>query len=857
MGEQMESVSKLVECCGCGRSSGESSSSSRGSGQHQSRTDAVITTQPGLVQSPMVVRIAKTVRQFTTRRRYPKPTWEQLEAFYQEGKELVRLQEEAEAAEKLRLQQQQQSEGQQQQQSQQDHDRDLTGQDPSQGIDGDAAIEPPNPHLTFDGPSDVPFLALDDDNENEPRLPPVAHVPLRSSSSLGQGYPQLDLGIRRVSNHNDRPLPALRQTGENTAISEADTNEIVAALADDDDADPKTPPVPNGGTQKSKKIKLFFQDDRSRSSVYPSDEESMIYPNGAWSPRGARSTRITSPAPSRLVVNKVRQNRHVSPGNLRIPSVMQVLSSVLSPSPAEAPKPTSPRGPVELSELPHPDEFELPTDDAPASPPEQECDIQSLPHPDEFEDVLLTPPASPLLNPQPDRSISPICSGVPFLKLEMERIRRRIESDSLVKSPWDNQVPKVPPPRDRAFFSKYSRREKQLAVAFGFLKMGSLSSLGALSSLSSLSLASNFSMQVIGSDKSPFFSPGGSDSGSVFYSDQVLAGLPPCAEAETPIHDTVVDATAETFAESLRKGGETIAKTISSGFTTFFKRFGTGTAELQSTEQEPEPLSTDSVPREPVRSAPAPGFTEGTPVLSPTPSTLTLMRTILGLKVSGTLCEAALASEAMSSGLSTSGYTPCGPDDKPENPFEGFVWGAPDGKIPWYCDEDGVHFDDKVPVNREIWPEYLVNPVMVPWEELSVELELPQPPRSTPAGAKGVRVRQLTPPAVAAPSTVAVGASSEVATLAATQPEGSLVRSAGPEEGMPEELEEVPSVFSSVDSFPRYIPTSNRDARHSTCGLDLGKERAFYQRYEDRIKSAVKPFMRGRRSFQHLETRRS
>ncbi|KAF3121102.1 hypothetical protein TWF703_002027 [Orbilia oligospora] len=837
----MELVSKLVGCCGCGRS-GESSSSK---GQYQSRTDAVINTQPGLVEPPMVVRVAKTVRQLTTRRRYPKPTWEEIEAFYQEGKELARLQEEAEVADKLELEQKSEE---QLQQSQKGHGKDLMGKDLNQVLIKDSLAVPPNTHLTFDGPSDTPFL--DDDDESEPRLPSVAHISLRHLSNPGHSW-TLDLDLRRVSNHNDWPLPALRQTGENTAISEADTDEIVAALAAPDIAC-TTPPL--DGTQKSKKMRLFFQDDRPRSSVYPSDEESMVYGQGTWSPR---SPRIPSPAQSRLAVNTTRQNRHVSPGNLRIPSIMQVLNDVLSPSLAEPPRLPSPRKSAEPSELLDPDEFELRADDASVSGPDGENDIQPPSQPDEFGfvDVLISPPASPLLNPQPDRSISQIFSGVPFLKLEMERIRRRLESETLYKSPWDKSTPDVSdigstensPTTIKNGKSKPSHvrngaRQKEPASTFGFLAVGSLSSLGALSSLSSLGLASNISMQAFKSTNSLFFSPSFGAS-SVFYSDQVPAGLPPCAEAEAPIHDTVADATVTTFAGSLRKGGEAIAKNISTGFTTLFRRFGTRAVELQSAK--PQPTAT-SVPCEPARSALS--YTEGTPALSPTPSNLTLMRRIVGLKVSGTLRGAAVASEAMSNGLFTSDYTDCGPDDKPENPFEGFVWDAPDGKIPWYCDEDGVHFDDKVPVNRDIPAEYLCDPVIVPWEELSKEIELPVSPTSTAAGPKGFRVRQLTPPA-AAPSTVAIEVSSEVASLATTPTQGSLVCSAGPETGMPEELD-VPSAISSVDSFPRYIPISHRDARHSTCGLDLGKERAFYQRYEDRMKSAVKPYMRGRRSFQ-------
>ncbi|KAK6347609.1 hypothetical protein TWF718_005447 [Orbilia javanica] len=826
----MESVSKLVGCCGCGRSSGESSSSSS-RGQHQSRTDAVINTQPGLVEPPMVVRVAKTVRQFTTRRRYPKPTWEELEAFYQEGKELARLQEEAEAAaaleaaEKLKLEQKTSEE--QQQQPQRDHGRDLAGKGLIHDLTKDAAVAPPNPHSTFDGPSDIPFLG---DDENEPSFPPLAHISPRHFSNPGQKRHIIDLDMRRVSNHNDRPLPALRQTGENTAISEADTDEIVAVLAAPDVAC-TTPPL--NGTQKSKKMRLFFQDDRSRSSVYPSDEESMVYDQGTWSPR---SPRIPSPVRSRLAVNKVRQNRHVSPGNLRIPSIMQVLGGVLSPSLAEPPQLPSQK-PVELSELPHPDEFELTTDDAPVPDSGRECDTQPLPHPEEFgfEEILLTPPASPLLSSQPDRSISPIFSGAPFLELEMERIRRRIASETLYKAPWDkstsdvseagpaeNSPDTIRKGKSTSAHARNGSRRKAAAPSLGFLTIGSLSSLGALSSLSSLSLASNISLQAFGSINSPFFSPSFGSS-SVFNPDQDLAGLLPCAGAEAPIHDTVADATAGvgTFAESLRKGGETIARGISSGFATILKRFGTGTVELQSTE--PQPTEAIRVPCEPA--GPAPSLTEGTPALSPTPSNQTLMRRILGLKVSGTLRGAAVASEAMSRALFTSDYTDCGLDEAAENPFEGFVWDAPDGKIPWYCDEDGVHFDDKVPVNRRFPAEYLCNPVIVPWEECVKEVELPMPPTSTAAGPKGVHVRQLTPPA-AAPSTVAIEVSSEVASLATTPTQGSLVRSAGPETGMPEELN-VPSASSSVDSFPRYIPISHRDARHSTCGLDLGKEQYF------------------------------
>ncbi|KAK6334326.1 hypothetical protein TWF730_003541 [Orbilia blumenaviensis] len=833
----MEAVSKLVGCCGCGRS-GESSSSR---GQHQSRTDAVIDTQPGPVEPPMVVRVARTVRQFTTRRRLPKPTWEELEAFYEEGKELARLQEEAEAAEKLERQQKSEERQQQPQQQRQDNGQDLAGKDRNQSLVEDAAAAPlpSQPHMTYDGASETPLHG----EENEPRLPPAANFPPRRFSRPGLYF---DSDLRRVSNHNDRPLPALVETGENMAISEADTDEIDAVLAAPD-PDIACGPPNIGGTQASKKMRLFFQDDRSRSSVYPSDEESMVYPPGTWSPR---STRIISPspAPGRLAVNKTRKNRYVSPGNLRIPSIMERLGGVLSPSLTEAPnKLPSPQKPVDFSELPHPDEFELTTDPTPVPLPDGEYDIQSLPDPDEFGfvEILLTPIASPFLSPQPDRSISPIFSGMPFLKLEMERIRRRIESETLYIPPWDKPVPDVTTPSDTQPTQDNPTTNTNGMSKSAYAKNG-IFTIGTLDSLSSLSLATNLSAKAIRSTSSTYFSPSALGSGFESGSEEVLSGLSPCAEAEAPIHDTVTDVNAGTFAENLLKGGETIAKTISNGFATLFKRFGTGTAELQS--QEPAQPTANKVHREPARAALS--CTEGTPALSPTPSNLTLMRRIVGLKVSGTLCAAPFAGEAMSSGLFTSDYTNCGPDDAPENPFEGFVWDAPDGKIPWYCDEDGVHFDDKVPVIRHIPSEYLRDPVIVPWEELSAEkAELPKPSPSTGTGPKGVRVRQLTPPVATAPSTVAIEGPSGIASPATTQLPGSLVRSAGLETRMPEEPQ-VPSASTSVDSFPRYIPTSNRDARHSTCGLDLGKERAFYQRYEDRIKAAVKPFMRGRRSFQ-------
>ncbi|KAF3934735.1 hypothetical protein ABW20_dc0106878 [Dactylellina cionopaga] len=850
----MEVIDKLIGCCGCGHSE-------ENYGGSRSHT-AVIDRQPRRVQTPMAVRMYKSIRQLTTPRRFPRPTAEQLEAFYQEGIELTRLEEEAKQKELQAL-------------IKQEETARVMKILEKYGI----RINSPR---SLSSASDIP----PDGVEPFAPLPPPWDVPPVTTASA-----------------NEKNLPALRATAEKSTLSSTNTADIAAVLAASDSADGSpTQQNTQQNTQTSKKMKLFFQDNRS--SIYPSSEESMVYAPGTWSPE------IKTPT-----------SRNVSPGNLLIRPLFEVLEQARSPAAVSV---VQLKPEVEFPRLPQLAYDQL-ASPCPRSPsirskslgsqrvisqssfyiysPIPEINLSSLPHPDEFEldDIALTPPASPKPKaPEPPKS--PLLTGAAYLALELHRIKQRIETGRFDATPWD-KPPAEPEPavtmnngRKRAYEDLHStdviRRsnfssEESLpypkpAITRGFYgRVRSLSNNSlhwASFSSSSLSSDRSLSLQALSQINSATFKPSDRKHSSILSWDEDLAGLPPTAE--TPAnHDTADEFSPKTLAENFRKGGETIARGITNGFTSLFKRFGAKTVEIQS--PEPQPQMTTAIPSEPVNRSVL-SIREAANPLSPTPSKLELTREILGLKVDGNLLDAnvaaasspELAREAMSSGLLTADYTDCLSIEY-VNEFDGFNWAATDGKIPRSCD-DGVHADEEsVPGWLKNYPsEFLrVDPTRPGDEEL---MRIPVLPgsltkTSTSTGPKNVRVRQLTPPVaqqetptavtnvvVASPAASSAATTTLRADTSPLSPTGSLSSSSmsqtrspiGTQPTMSEGVRIVSS--TSVSSGPRYDPRSHRLARTSTCGLDLSVERAFYMNYEDRLKMAVKSWMRGKPSTQRF-----
>ncbi|EWC45890.1 hypothetical protein DRE_04897 [Drechslerella stenobrocha 248] len=735
---KMTVLREMVGCCGrCTRSEKPHEDPQDGS--------AVIIRQPLPVEPPMVVRAYKSIKHLMTPRRFPKPTLEQLEALYQEGKELVRLQEEAE---KLRLEQEAG-----------EYETPLFAPLP-------VRVGPP-PVLLVSGPYDC---------ENTSQLAPIPE-------------------------HDDGRLTS------DFALDVADVLARPTSIV----FGPRSARL---GTQTAKKIKMWFQDNSS--SIYPSNESSMVYPDGAWTPEPPR------PVQSIIPISKIRKvSRNISPGNLLIRPIFQVLEQ--SRASLVPPALRSRLGSdIELAELPHPDNFAL--DGAPSADDGPAC----LPDPAEFEftDVALTPPMSPKIEPVPPKS--PILQGGAYLKKELERIKKRIETGTFDATPWD-KAPSPPAPA-LASTGVFTR------VLNGVTSMTSLGSFG--SSTSSIScLGSNLSLQPLGSQNSGVITPS-----SASLAEQVSAGLPQAAQSPARHEDVAVEAAATGLAG-------TVARGLSNGLSSLLRRLGArqagqsepaGALAKPQPEPQPEPPTQAAVPMEAVTSVES--FVGVSPPLSPTPSNLELMRVIVGRKVDGTLRAPGVAAASpeltrlpMSSGLLTVDYTDTLSAEY-LNQFEGFHWDAPDGKIPWYCDENGVHFDEKVMVGLKNYPSELLRDPKMPWDEESVKS--PRLPAALSTGAKGVRVRHLTSPVMT--SLASSGPSSASGAVALRSPRPTSHRAGS--------LSNSSSVSQFPAGSPRYDPAPHRYARTSTCGLDLRVERAFYMSYEDRLKQAMKPWMRGRPS---------
>ncbi|EPS42335.1 hypothetical protein H072_3716 [Dactylellina haptotyla CBS 200.50] len=945
----MAVIGDIVGCCGCGRGR-------ETDGRPQNHQNAVVDRQPQPIEPPMAVRVYKSIKRFATPRRYPRPTMQQLEELYLEGKELARL--EAEHAEK-------------QKQSLTTTTTQQQGFDEtSEPVDINKGLEPPTElapaHTTTEReaskptpikelePKELapPLLASeveDDDDDLVLELSELAPPPLIHTIDLNHDVqPELpELIIRQVRPHftadtdDKNILPALRYySKEITTVSDADSDEIAAILANPYIAC-EPPYTPLTGTQTAKKMAAFFQDsdDDNRSSVYPSDEESMHIP-----PPSQPLSRILTPI-NIVEVNKYRKtSRHITPGNLIIRPIFEVLEQARTPL-AEKPAPVneqsepprksdgdesksvacSPvlaptREEVDIRSLPHPDEFELEELPPPALPVD-EVGIRSLPDPDDFPDsigelvdVPITPYGSPKIKPKEQ---SAYFKGMHFLKLEYERVKRYVEEANFSISPWEKPAEQPAPAVTKlsttgedvdstdtiAQWAHLAKVVENLQRPEQAVTRGPYG-IDSLSHLSSLSLASNLSLQALRSFNSGTLTPSDRNPYSVLRAGEtILTGLPPPYPVYPPAPTEVTESTGQTIAETVRKGTETIAKSITNGFSSLFRRFGAPTVELQSSE--PQPTVTTAIPSERVNNRSVHSFAEATLPLSPTPSTLTLMRTVMGLKVEGTLRVATvadaspeLAREAMSSGLLTVDYTDS-LNQEYLNQFDGHNWEAPDGKIPWYCDANGAHVEERLLAGLRHAPGQRLRDATNAWDvenEKVVVLPTPSTTSTSTGGPTSVRTRQLIPTPVAqqeAPTSVPyVVVASPAASSAALQAPGvrlgspvlqavdSLVAvgSSALIDPLPRLLSPTESLDSSsaspqtrlgspigpcsrgirivsgasVSSDPRYDPQPHRFARMSTCGLDLSVDRAFYMSYEDRLKLAVKSWMRGRPSIQRL-----
>ncbi|KAK6358909.1 hypothetical protein TWF696_000085 [Orbilia brochopaga] len=859
----MAVLGELVGCCGCGRSR-----ESRGDPQSENSSSTVIERQPSPVTPPRMVVIAyEKVKQKVTSRSYPKPTLEQLEALYQEGKELVRLQEEAEA-EKLKLRQEQDTKATAAATVTTD-----TEDDNNHNVATLQSTLENDHHDDVKGPDHAPEpFTSPPPSPSPPPLPltPVAsNIKLEPQQPTSSQYNVVD-DDENSSDDCSKLAPTIEQEDKSPVSDFAP--DITAILATPSIRCVSPPPPPQQrGTQTSSKIKLWFHEDRS--SIYPSDESSLAHSDGCRTPRPSTSAleirNINDDDQDKenrgdIAITKIRKARSVSPGGLQIRPIFEVLeqsrrSSLVRPPP----EPT-----VDLAGLPSPDEFELEDDSSPITKPaDEDVSVACLPDPSEFEfsDVALTPPASPKIRAVELDDAPPTSffqQGAAFLKKELERIKQRIETGTFDATPWDRPsspppvVTKLPTTPDPLSSSKLKRsplsveglRLPDLAILKGLYRIKAFRTptpRSPLSPASALSLASNYSMQALASENSGILTPSveSPSPGAIISADQVLDDLPPSTEAaihEGPVEDAV-EVPSLSLAENLQKSKETLTRSLTSGFSSLLKRFGVQPADPSSSA--PEPRQPSQLPQTPAqkrvgRVLSAESFVIATPPSSPTPSNLAFMRQILGRKVEGTLsvpdvatASPGLARLATSSGFLTADYTDTLSVEY-VNEFDGFNWEAQGGSNPWYRDP-------------------------MPWAGESAESPYLPEAQSTGAGQFAPPVTTSQVPAARATDLVASSAStSPVASLAPNymgcHHEGSLSSSRsqvrlGSPVGSPSRRG-AQIVTKPSEHVPRYDPTPHRDACLSTCGLDLNVERSFYMSYEDRLKQAVKPWMRGRSS---------
>ncbi|KAF3913071.1 hypothetical protein ABW21_db0209132 [Orbilia brochopaga] len=698
----MAVLGELVGCCGCGRS-GESRE-----GPQSNDSSAVVDKQPSLVKPPMVVNALEKVKQLVTSRSYQKPTLEQLEALYQEGKELVRLQEDAEIFKLC---------------DDDDDEEVIAAATVITDTRENKKLATPQPVLecnNYDGmkesehepsrPTSPPSPALTSVASNITQKPSEATISQQQHSFAGND--------EKVDDDCDKLAPIPEQD-DGLPASDA-TPHITNVRLASPSIRCVSPPLPwQSGTQRSRRVKLWSHENRS--SIYPSDESSMIYSDDGCTPR------LPSPAfvlpqnndedkenRDNLTITKIR---NVSPGSLLLRPIFEVLEQSRRAS-LTRPPPSEPI--VDLSALPHPDEFEL---DDPAEPITELADddnvsVASLLDPAEYEldDVALTPWTSPKIKPvDSEAPTSFIMQGANFLKSEFDRLKQRIATGTFDATPWD-RLPSPPPaavtrlpatpgaidpasstrPLRRSPLSVEGLRLPDLAILKGLYSIKALRSAtprSPLSPLSALSLAScNSSLQPLGSKNSGTFSPSirNVSAGSSFLADKALDSPVPGTDAAN--HEGAAeDASAippTSFAGNIQQS-------ITTGFSSLLTRFGVKPAGPPSpapapSQAEQRPLT--PVPKRVARVMSAESFVIATPPLSPTPSNLGFMRQILGKKVEGSLRGPNVAPAspkparlAMSPGFPTVDYSDTLSVEY-VNEFDGFNWDAPDGKIPWYQD---------------------------------------------------------------------------------------------------------------------------------------------------------------------------
>ncbi|KAF3912015.1 hypothetical protein AA313_de0210469 [Arthrobotrys entomopaga] len=349
----MEVISNyLVGCCGCGR--GEESD-----GRLQDQ-NAVVDRQPKPILPMTAVKVYKTIKRIgKPRYRYPKPTGEQLEAFYQEGKELARL--EAEKAKEDTLRDCLTDEdGIEEPHSENPELSLITIKDDDVSIALPPKSPPPSKHIEHRGvydalsPSDITSAKNPDNDEylrkDEPTelaLPSPLIITKRRdrSNNVLECLPPKISKAAQVVTVNDADVnkenvfPALKQNKQVSTVSVPDQPDFTTIMAEylgGPDIAGDRPSLELQDPATSKKLALFFQENRSersvdngslydlydRSSIYPSNEVSMVYP-----PSRPLSPRQPSPVPMTVTkINGVRKiSRQVSPGNLLIRPIFEVL----------------------------------------------------------------------------------------------------------------------------------------------------------------------------------------------------------------------------------------------------------------------------------------------------------------------------------------------------------------------------------------------------------------------------------------------------------------------------------------------------------------------------------------------------
>ncbi|KAF3931896.1 hypothetical protein ABW19_dt0210075 [Dactylella cylindrospora] len=562
---------------------------------------------------------------------------------------------------------------------------------------------------------------------------------------------------------------------------------------------PQPPPFPTYNT-----VGDGFYAMPSRSSIYLSDEEEMIYPPGVMTPQFYGTRRNIASESGGL------QSCPLTP-EPKTPEVRAAIAEVLAANNTQTTRSYDRAGVYGNENIP-------PEPQGPQNPD------------DEFVDIPLTPPASPVVTVGEQ------------LSNQFELFKRRLPTMDL-KPPgpvWPWEVKELEWPTFPA-----ATLPRITALAAATFMDGPASS-----------------VQVESSDEIKYPEPALTRDRNITpllsSRDSISPLIPKESQVdgvEEPKSFPEAQTVSSTFAESLRQSGDTIAKSVTRGWAYLKNVFNAPEEEEERAvekdmkpEPRPEPEPEPELELEPA--APAEDI-DAVSMLSPTPSNINLMREILMSKMNDGLRipenaerNPTLAGEAMVSALNSGDYTDYIPTSPYVNPFEGHRWDASDEQKYWEYNMSGTS------LNR--YPASLASNSKGSPRIRTTSMNLAMSPS-----------RFLAAPHPSVENFAMLSTQSSVSHLHIGSPIGSTTRlnrmivaennQISPSTSESRTLSpyiESTTTYSSPPArkvTPMWTPQPHREACLSTSGLHMTADRSFYESYVEKLKGK-KTWMKVKRS---------